>query len=144
MIFRRIPAVFIAMQLGLGLGLLCTTVAAQHVTSASISGTIRYTGRVPKAEIANPGGFRDPLLEVDPAARGLRYALVYLERVDGQGEVALDKAEVDALPVAKMDQIDFRFTPQVLVVRPGQQVAFGNSDYENHNVRSLSGNPRNL
>lgn len=99
-----------------------------------VSGTIRYSGRIPRAPIDNDG-FREPIIEVDPAARGLRYALVYLLPTDGREVPARDPSKLET---AVMEQRNFRFTPQVLVVAPGQDVVFTNEDYENHNVRAIT------
>jgi len=41
-------------------------------------------------------------------------------------------------PVAEIDQIDRRFVPMVLLISPGQQVNFPNSDNVRHHVYSFS------
>lgn len=105
----------------------------------TVTGTIRYSGRIPRAPIDNDG-FREPLIEVDPAARGLRYALVYLVPTDGREISPIDPSTREP---AVMQQRNFRFTPQVLVVAPGQDVVFTNGDPENHNIRAITDTPGN-
>lgn len=51
--------------------------------------------------------------------------------------------EVSTLPVAIMDQVDYQFSPKVLLVRAGQAVDFPNSDDVRHHVYSFSA-PKNF
>lgn len=85
--------------------------------------------------------------DADPA-RPWRYARYYVSRTP-------DRALSDALVclrgrslkqtapaeprVAQMDQIEFRFIPEVLAIRAGDQVRFTNSDAALHNVQDLGG-----
>lgn len=56
------------------------------------------------------------------------------------GAVVLVDTDGPAEPmsVALMDQVDMQFTPHVLVVRPGTEVSFPNSDAVRHHVYSFS------
>ncbi len=47
-------------------------------------------------------------------------------------------ASAEPLPIAVMDQVNRQFSPQVLVIKKGQQVSFPNSDEIRHHVYSFS------
>jgi plastocyanin len=111
--------------------------------AAVVSGVVRYSGRVPKPSF---DGFSDAESEDDPAARGLVNAFVYLEKLDAENNESVEdspSAAANPEPV-RMDQAGFQFRPQVQVVQVGQGLIFGNSDFQNHNVRGNSENPKNL
>jgi len=120
-----------------------TEVTSPRNDSAAVSGVIRYSGRVPKPSF---DGFPTAAPEADPAARGLANAFVYLEKLDPEKHEAVEggpSANETPEPV-HMDQAGFQFRPQVQVVQVGQDLVFGNSDFQNHNVRGNSEYPRNL
>ena len=130
------------------IGLSPITVSAQREhpshdgNMASISGIIKYTGRVPKPVFQ---GFSPSEPVDDPAARGLINAFVYLEKLDESHEpIPGDPKAGESLEPVHMDQIGFRFVPQVQVVQVGQDLIFGNSDFQNHNVRGNTEVPKNL
>ncbi len=123
------------------------TVSAQTETTspggglAAVSGIVRYSGRVPRPTFE---GMPAPDPIDDPAARGLRNAFGYQEKLDGADQPAEEPQPSQTAPPAHMDQVGFQFTPQVQVIQTGQDLIFGNSDFQNHNVRGSSENPRNL
>lgn len=123
--------------------------ASAHADStASISGTVKFSKRV---QAVSSFGFDDAGTPIDdPVARGLRNAYVYLEPADDAtrqtiSQYATDEESIE-LPPAEihMDQRGFRFNPQVMVVRAGQDFIFGNSDSSDHNIRGNSEIPNNI
>lgn len=114
--------------------------------SAVVSGVVRYSARVPRMYGAEPesGDTADP--DDDPAAQGLQYALVHLELEGQQQEDGARSARNGGAtsPPARINQVGFRFVPKVLAVQAGQSVIIGNQDYENHSVRVIGSNSRNL
>lgn len=120
--------------------------AEQHAPSAygSIEGSVRFLGPVPQARIADNAGRRRPILSVEDAENGLRYAAVYLSGPEVEkASVADEVSDDDAGAIPIIDQRDLTFVPHLVAVRSGQRVAFINSDPENHNVRAQAQTPRN-
>ena len=129
----------------LALGLLaCTTVHAE--IAATLNGTVLFSKRVQQAD---PFGLNDSESAIeDPAARGLHNAYIYLQPADDKTKAAIEAIEVSASTDAPievaMDQRGFRFVPQVIVALAGREVAFGNGDSHDHNIRGNSSEPRNI
>lgn len=78
-------------------------------------------------------------------ARGVLAQALSLHLTDADGAavsgavVLVDTGQpADPVPTALIDQIDMQFTPQVLVVPPGTEVSFPNSDDVRHHVYSFS------
>jgi plastocyanin len=102
--------------------------------TGTITGTVRFTGKVPAAEkITTTDGavIEHNNLVVEPKSKGLRYVFVLLE--DAAAQAKVNKAE----PVV-VDQRDMLFVPRVVAVRHGQAVRFDNSDLCNHSVQAVS------
>jgi plastocyanin len=110
--------------------------------SATISGLVTYRGAVPLRTVADNEGRKRPLLTVNGKSSGLRYAVVYLIPAEGAPETSRPAAESDQPPVA-IDQVDYEFVPRVVAVRAGQRISVTNSDFANHNVRTVGGDPKN-
>jgi plastocyanin len=71
---------------------------------------------------------------VDPATKGVRYAVVFLKPAAGQSLPIHDELRaVPAEPLA-MDQPECRFEPRVLALRAGQKFVAKNSSPITHNV----------
>lgn len=111
--------------------------------TAYVSGVVRFSARV--SSTYQPAGEAEPPMPLseDPAARGLEGALVRLEREDADPKPRESNAVTKPPTPTRITQRDFRFVPQVLAVRAGQDVLIGNDDYENHSVRAIATNPRN-
>ena len=110
-----------------------------------ISGVVVYQGEIPKQRVADDGGERRMLLEVDRKTRGLRYVVAFLGpaqsatvRTDSAKRVANER-----LPPVVIDQRDHTFVPHLIAVGDQQTVKFTNSDMLNHNVRSATLNSKN-
>jgi plastocyanin len=102
--------------------------------TGTIEGEVLYEGAVPPPTIVMEGGRTQHLLYLGPKGE-LRFAVAYLRTADhGPG------GEME--PVT-LNQSGFIFEPQVLAIRDGQPVRFGNEDGANHNVRSDSQDVRN-
>src|SRR6185437_11316671 len=69
----------------------------------------------------------------DPVAYELAHVVVYLE-----GAAQTSPAKAVKPPAFTMEQVDRRFTPDLLVVPAGSSVSFPNMDPIFHNVFSLS------
>lgn len=138
----RLPLSYLSLisLLLLSASLLCgETGATPPAKTGTITGTIRFTGKVPPAKkiMATDGStilHRD--LVVDGTTKGLRYVVAILDNAKPQ-----PKAK-NAKP-AMMDQCDMIFTPRVIAVQHGQQVWFENSDLCNHSVMAISPVPKN-
>ncbi|REJ89456.1 MAG: hypothetical protein DWQ34_19565 [Planctomycetota bacterium] len=122
----------------------CVQACGQQVAaaeSASITGTVKYTGEVPQLKFVDNGGVRRELLEVDRRSSGLRYAVVYLlGEFPEKGDSSADASDEEPVLI---DQIDETFEPHVIAIRDGRDVRFRNSDGGNHNVRSATLEERN-
>jgi plastocyanin len=115
--------------------------------SGTLSGIVRFSKRVSNSKAFDFEAEDDEKPPVDPTARPLSSAYVYLERVDDEkSEDATDTmtwGDAGQLPETTMNQAGFRFRPQVMVARAGQRIIFGNEDFQDHNVRAYSENSRN-
>lgn len=105
-------------------------------SSGMISGLIKFNGEIPKSPVADDGGMRRDLIQVDPATRGLQNVVA---------SVVPGKARPRAMPNAamsggraRMDQREYAFVPKVMAVAEGEPVVFTNSDPANHNIRAAS------
>ena len=107
--------------------------------TATLEGRLLFDGDVPSATIADDTGRYRPLFDVGEND-GLAGAVVWLEPLDAAVETTPSGADRDP---AVIDQIDFRFEPQVTAIMRGQSVLFGNADAANHNVRTNADNPKN-
>ena len=138
---RNLYAALAALPVAIACAMASTSRCSAEQTNGSITGTVTYTGEVPKLKIVDNGGVRRDLLEVDRKTNGLRYAVVYLVGefpADGESQ----GGESDEEPVL-IDQIDETFEPHVIAIRDGRDVRFRNSDGGNHNVRSATLEERN-
>lgn len=113
----------------------------------AVTGVVTFEGEIPKQSIADDYGQYRDVLTVQPGSRGLQSAAVWLESL---AEVAKDSPEEtserpprEGPALVHVNQEDYRFKPNVLAIRAGTTVAFGNSDDANHNVRAHSDEPRN-
>lgn len=121
------------------IGVLTVEVADEGISTlpGRIEGTVRYRGRIPVSDTPDNAGMVGPLLEVDEAEGGLRYAVVYLVGIEANDIPRPEAGQV------RVDQRDLAFHPHVTAVRAGRDVRFSNSDPENHNVRAQSRVPGN-
>lgn len=115
--------------------------SAGEEAAATLAGTVRYEGAVPKKADPDDYGRRRPLFDVNNDNAGLAGAIVYLEPPDPSA-VSLPLFQPEPEPRV-LTQRDFTFVPHILVVPPGQTVIFGNDDPANHNIRAETTNPRN-
>lgn len=85
---------------------------------------------------------------VPDAERPWRYSRYYIKRLStgalAESVVALSSPSLRRLArgepkSAAIDQKDFRFVPETIAIRAGDQVKFTNSDVQVHNVRSYDG-----
>lgn len=107
--------------------------------NGAVTGTVRYSGRVPKSDKTDNEGRHRDLLSVQRPGDGLRHAVVFLRPLAPSAQETRE-----AIDEVVVDQFDLSFVPHVLIVRPDQAVYFTNSDPENHNVRAQALEPRNL
>ncbi len=115
---------------------------AATMNAANIEGTIvikkKLTKRRVTAEV--PMYYRGPAVELgadqnpkeDPLAFERSRVVIYL---DGR----LPSEPENTPPIPKVEQINRRFTPELLVISAGSRVSFPNLDPIFHNVFSLSG-----
>ncbi len=82
------------------------------------------------------------------AARPWRYGRFYVSKDEaktlGSTLVALRGRELKGLPVVAprvvhVDQLDYRFIPEVVALRAGDTIRFTNGDATSHNVRDVEG-----
>jgi plastocyanin len=124
-----------------GIGLLFISLALSASLSAeSIEGTVvikkkltkrRVTASVPLYE-RGPAVELDSDKDADPLAFERSRVAIYLE-----GKFPSEPSANEA--VARMDQTNRRFSPDMLVIQAGSKVSFPNLDPIFHNVFSLSG-----
>lgn len=120
--------------------LLMMLMVVQTAAAGELTGVVRLTGPVPEPEMltieAKTGDHStegcgthtpSPKLLVD-ASGGVQHAVVWLE---GAPAAAYNRR----VGPAALDQQHCVFTPHVLMVSPGEQVAIRNSDPVRHNVR---------
>lgn len=112
--------------------------------SGTISGTIHFTGKVPKPILIDMG--QDPVCSLASAnstkqyivsGSGLENVFVYIK--SGLGSKAY---AAPSTPVV-MDQKGCRYIPHVVGVMVGQPVQFKNSDATMHNVHITPTHPKN-
>lgn len=119
--------------------LFITLITASGLGARNIEGVVvvkkkltkrRVTAAVPLYERGTAVGL-DPDTEADPLALERSRVAVYLE-----GKIP--SGSVPAEPVATIEQINRRFSPETLVVTAGSKVSFPNHDPVFHNIFSLS------
>ena len=99
-----------------------------------VEGVVSYDGPLPEPiPVAEAGTVRH-LVEVEPKAKGLKEAVVWLE---GVPRPARSGDEAPEEPVV-MDQQNYFFVPHVLAVEAGRAVEFRNGDVANHGVTASS------
>lgn len=121
--------------------LLAITVLAGSAHAQDIAGTITIKKRLTKRNVTAPVSIyqRGTVVSLgkdagqDPVAYELAHVVVYLE-----GTPLASQAKPGKLPAFTMEQVDRRFTPDLLVVPAGANVSFPNMDPIFHNVFSLS------
>jgi plastocyanin len=99
-----------------------------------VEGVVTYDGPLPEPIPVHEAGTVRHLVEVEPKARGLKEAVVWLE---GVPRPVRSGDEVPVEPVV-MDQQNYFFVPHVLAVEAGRAVEFRNSDVANHGVTASS------
>jgi plastocyanin len=104
-----------------------------------VEGVVSYDGPLPEPVPVPEAGTVRHLVEVEPKAKGLKDAVVWLE---GVPRPARSGDEAREEPVV-MDQQNYFFVPHVLAVRAGREVEFRNSDVANHGVTASSLEPEN-
>ena len=104
-----------------------------------LGGTVAYDGPLPDPIPIPEAGTVRHLIEVDPRTKGLKDAVVWLERVPAPKVVGREAREEPAV----MDQQNYAFVPHVLAVEAGREVEFRNSDAANHGVKASSLEPKN-
>lgn len=122
-------------------------VEKQNRGLSAVIGVVTFDGEVPKQSIEDDYGQYRDLLTIHPSSRGLRFAAVWLESLaeppkDFPEETAENPPQ-EGPALVRVNQENYRFKPNVLAIRGGTTVAFGNSDDANHNVRAHSDEPRN-
>jgi plastocyanin len=111
--------------------------ASPRNVGARVEGVVTYDGPLPAPiPVAEAASARNPV-EVDPATKGLKEAVVWLEGAPAQVEPVAKK------PAIPMDQRNFFFIPHVLSIDAGQEVEFLNSDVANHGVTAAAAEPAN-
>ncbi|HEY5056964.1 MAG TPA: carboxypeptidase regulatory-like domain-containing protein [Acidobacteriaceae bacterium] len=121
--------------------LLAIAVLAASAHAQDVTGTIIIKKRLTKRNVTAPVSIyqRGAVVSLgkdagqDPLAYELAHVVVYLE---GPGEAHSAKAPQS--PAFTMQQVDRRFSPDLLVVPAGAAVSFPNMDPIFHNVFSLS------
>jgi len=103
--------------------------------SGTITGTIHFTGKVPRPILIDMG--QDPVCSLAPA----NYTKQYVVDNDGLENVFVyvksglgDKAYAPSSTPEVIDQKGCRFVPHVIGVMAGQPISFTNSDATMHNV----------
>jgi plastocyanin len=107
------------------------TAASQSM--GCVEGLVTYSGPIPKPIPVPEAQTVRQLVVVDPKSKGLKDAVVWLERASPPA-VDTNRARKPAI----MDQVEFFFVPHVLAIRAGQPVEFRNSDAANHGVTAKS------
>ena len=104
-----------------------------------VEGVVSYDGPLPEPIPVHEAGTVRHLVEVEPKAKGLKEAVVWLE---GVPRPARSGDEAPEEPVV-MDQQNYFFVPHVLAVEAGRAVEFRNGDVANHGVTASSPEPEN-
>jgi plastocyanin len=116
-----------------------TTLVSQQGDRVPEAASVRETGTIEgraiyKADSRRP--WRYARYYIKDQSRGyLAEAVVALR---GKG---LKQSTAATPSLIRMDQKDFRFTPETIAIRAGDSVRFTNSDSQLHNVRAQSGSP---
>ena len=108
--------------------------AAEPPATGTISGTVRFTGKVPEPKTittTDSATIKHNDLIVDGKTKGLRYVFVQIEDAPPQPKIKKAKAVL-------IDQRDMIFMPRVVAVQHGQAVRFDNNDNCNHSVMAAS------
>ena len=106
---------------------LCIAEAAQSAEPGSVSGTVSY-----QADSERPWRYARYYVNGDGR---LAEAVVVLRKASG-GKIRSKDAVGREAVTHGMDQKDFRFVPETLVIHEGDRVRFTNSDNQLHNVRT--------
>ena len=125
-------------------------VAGLALLGSAIAGTGRAVLQAEPARPASETSISGSVAYVTDAARKWPYGRYYIrDRKSGRLAEAIvcltghglaeSKAGTAEPRMHAMDQKDFRFTPEILVVRAGDRVRFTNSDQQVHNVNARGG-----
>lgn len=113
--------------------------ASVYAGEGSLSGSVKYDGEAPKQKMIEVGADKaagchagpmvDESLVVDPATKGIKWAIIRIMDV---------KAAAPAEPkVVEIDQGGCHFTPRVSIVAPGSDIDVLNPDKIAHNVHTI-------
>lgn len=113
--------------------------ASVYAGEGSLSGSVKYDGEAPKPKVFNVaadkaagchhGEIPDESLAVDPATKGIKWAIIRIMDV---------KAAAPAEPkLVEIDQKGCHFTPRVSIVAPGSDIDVLNPDKIAHNVHTI-------
>ena len=117
------------------LGLLGVAAAPVFADGGSIEGVITYAADAPAPEMKDvPAdkqgdcGMKVPIEElvVDAASKGIKYAVVYIDKAP--------KSEAKPGTKIVLDQKSCNFMPHITVAQVGATVDFANTDKASHNV----------
>lgn len=120
---------------------LTTRLAAADTEYGRITGTITWSGEVPRQRLPDNTAVRRKLLTVNRKTGGLQDVLVYLSGED-LPEPPPRHEDPDADPLV-FDQENETFVPHLMALRDGQMVTFTNHDNANHNIRTATFDRRN-
>jgi plastocyanin len=105
----------------------------------SLSGSVKYDGEAPKPKKHNiaaeksagcpHGEQEDESLVVDPATKGIKWAIIRIMDVKAATEAEVKTVEID--------QKGCKFTPRVSIVAPGSDIDVLNPDKLPHNVHTI-------
>jgi plastocyanin len=113
-----------------------TIVVKRKLTKRRVTAEVPMYERGPAVEL----GADDEKGQKDPLAFERERVAIYLEgRVPLEASAGTANIAAPAVPIAKMEQENRRFVPEMLVVQAGSKVSFPNLDPIFHNVFSLSG-----
>jgi plastocyanin len=99
----------------------------------TLAPVVAQGANVPNAEICAKEPIPSEKLVVDPASRGVRWAIVYIPRPTAVNPEA--ESEAKAKPI-EFDQKGCRFLPHALAAMKGATVHIKSSDQAGHNVHS--------
>jgi plastocyanin len=118
-----------------------TPLPAADKEYGQITGTITYSGEVPRQRLPDNTAVRRKLLTVNRKTGGLQDVLVYLSGED-LPEPPPRHEDPEADPLV-FDQENETFVPHLMALRDGQTVTFTNHDNANHNIRTATLDRRN-
>ena len=127
----------------LAIAVLAIAVLAGGAHAQDITGTITIKKRLTRRNVTAPVSIyqRGTVVSLgkdsgeDPLAFELTHVVIYLE---GPASAGVQPTKDAKLPAFTMEQLDRRFTPDLLVVPTGAAISFPNMDPIFHNVFSLS------